>query len=102
TSSTSGSLSVSVPQGATSGRITVTTANGTAVSSGDLFTPPVGQLLATGARMTIGGTANMTVPANGWAGVMIFDATAGQRVSLNFTNTVNCAFASNSGVSVSI
>jgi YD repeat-containing protein len=81
-SASASSLSVNIPLNATSGRITVTTPAGQAVSSGDLFIPSSGHVVLSGStgRMTIGSSADLSVPAGGYTGLMIFDATTPQRI----------------------
>jgi hypothetical protein len=74
-----------VPATATPGRITVTTPNGRATSTGDFFVPPSPHTTAdvevTG-RMAIGETRNVTISQAGKIGLIVFDGSAGQRISL--------------------
>jgi len=86
TSATSTTIGTAVPGGATSGRITVATPGGLAVSSSDFFVPPSGFTAAditfTG-RLVIGGsTLTATLTPAGTNGLIVFDGTAGQQVSL--------------------
>lgn len=88
TSATSTTINTSVPASSTSGHITVSTPAGTAVSSGDFFIPPApytpADVAITG-RMAIGESKVVTLPANK-VGLVVFDGTAGQRVSLGMDN----------------
>ena len=86
TTATATTIGTAVPAGATSGRVTVATPSGLAVSSGDFFVPPPGMTAAsisfTG-RLTIGGsTLTATLSPAGSNGLLVFDGTAGQQVSL--------------------
>ncbi len=85
TSATSTSISTVVPKSATSGRISVGTPTGTAVSAGDFFVPPSGytanSVSFTG-RMAIGGAFTGTIGTAGQLGLIVFDGTAGHKVSL--------------------
>ena len=82
------SLSVVVPNTAASGHTTVSTTAGTTVSSADIFVPPtgytVGDVQWTG-RTTVGTSATVTVSTALKVGMLLFDGTAGQRVSWQFT-----------------
>jgi len=81
------SLVASVPAGGSSGKITVQTPNGLAVSSTDLLFPlaewaPVPVIAST--RLTINGdpvTINLNTP--GGMGLVLFDGTAGQPIIVN-------------------
>ncbi|MHB8419873.1 MAG: beta strand repeat-containing protein [Myxococcales bacterium] len=86
----SAALVVTVPPDTTSGRLTVSTNLGTAVSSGDFFTPPPGYdasiIVATG-RTTVGGSAaNLGPIAVSKFGLMLFDGQAGQDLTLAITS----------------
>jgi YD repeat-containing protein len=88
TSATATTISTSVPAGATSGRISVATPNGNAVSSGDFFVPPSPYVAAdveTTGRMAIGGSQTVAINTTDKIGLIVFDASAGQRVSLKVT-----------------
>lgn len=82
---TAGTLTTTVPGSGTSGRLALTTPFGQAVSSQDFFVPPpprtVTDVALTG-RMTIGSSQTVSLTAAGKIGLILFDATAGQRVSL--------------------
>jgi hypothetical protein len=87
-SSTATTIVGSVPQTG-SGRISVTTRTGSATSTGDFFVAPVGRPASDvvfTTRSSLGGTANVTINTAGKIGLVVFDATAGQRVTLGFTN----------------
>lgn len=88
-SATTTSITTSVPQLGTSGRISLATPFGKTVSSGDFFIPPspygVAAVGFTG-RMSIGGTSTVTLNTANQIGLMLFDGTAGQRISANFPN----------------
>jgi YD repeat-containing protein len=75
-----------VPSGATSGRLRVSTVLGEAVSADDFFVPPrpfVAADVATVGRMSPNATP-FTVPISvaNRVGLVVFDATAGQRLNL--------------------
>jgi len=85
TSATSTSISTTVPLTATSGRISVATSAGNAVSSSDFFVPPPGftaSSVAFTGRMTFGGAFTGTFGAAGQIGLLVFDGTVGRKVSL--------------------
>jgi YD repeat-containing protein len=88
-SATSTNISTSVPTGATSGHISVSAPLGKAVSTADFFAPPSGYTTGsvgfTG-RMSLGGTSTVTLSTAGQIGLLIFDGTVGQRVSVNLTS----------------
>lgn len=88
---TTTSLSTSVPTNATSGRIYLTTPAGSATSSQDFFVPPspytASDVVYTN-RMSLGAaTASITIGTAGKIGLIVFDATAGQRLSLHAFNS---------------
>jgi YD repeat-containing protein len=91
TAATSTSILTSAPPFTGAGRISVTTPNGQAVSSGDFFIPPALRTTAdvevTG-RMTYGETKTVTINSEGKLAMIAFDGTAGQRVMLNLPSVV--------------
>jgi len=86
TAVTATSFSVKVPLGATSGRIGVSTAKGSALSASYFFVPPDPSVVAdiglTGS-MSIGETKTITLATANKIGLIAFDGTAGQRISLD-------------------
>lgn len=89
-SATATLINTTVPAGATSGHITVTTASGTAISSGDFFVPPSPFTAASvdfTARIAPGETKPLNVTAANRIAMLVFDGTAGQRVALQATNS---------------
>ncbi len=93
-SATATSIATTVPATG-SGRITVATPNGTAVSSADFFIPPAVYTAAsvnfTG-RMTVGSNSAITITTASKIGMMLFDGIAGQRVSLSFSSGTIAAY----------
>jgi YD repeat-containing protein len=97
-SATATSIVATVPAGATSGRISITTAEGTAFGATDFFVPPA--TFATGdigwmGRLSFGVGTTLTLGSANKIGLAIFDGEYGQRVSLNisgasFTSSVTC------------
>jgi IPT/TIG domain-containing protein len=87
-SSTASSIITTVPT-ATSGRISVATPAGAAVSSGDFFVPPppytVADVVLTG-RIAFGETKPVAINTGGKIGLYLFDGVAGRRASLNVSN----------------
>jgi RHS repeat-associated protein len=88
---TSTGLTFTVPPVATSGKVLVATADGSATSSVDVFVPPRGstaaQVVATG-RMAIGELNRVvSVAAADKLGLVVFDANAGQHVFLNLASS---------------
>ncbi|HEU5132941.1 MAG TPA: IPT/TIG domain-containing protein, partial [Pyrinomonadaceae bacterium] len=86
------SIGVTVPNGGTSGRISVTTPAGKAVSSADFFIPPspftTTDVQVTD-RMALGDTRTVAITTADKIGLVLFDATAGQRVSVKVnSNTI--------------
>jgi len=90
-SSSTTSIDTTVPTGAVSGPITVTTAYGTVKSTQDFFVTPSGYTTSdiefTG-RMTIGGSA-LVVPVNtaGKIAQVIFEGVVGQKISIVVSNS---------------
>ena len=85
TSATSTSISTLVPIAGTSGHLSVATPNGAGVSTGDFFVPPPGYTTDTisfTGRMMMGGTFTGSIGAAGQIGLVVFDGTAGHKVSL--------------------
>jgi YD repeat-containing protein len=82
-------LGATVPGGATSGHVTVATPAGATQSSADFFVPPPGFATAdavfTGRVVINGGTLTATVTPANKIGLVVFDGTAGQVVSLGMT-----------------
>lgn len=84
------SLSTTVPVGAQSGKIGVTTVNGNVLSANEFFVTPSNVAPAdvqyTG-RIVIGGsTLTATISTANKVGLVVFDGVAGQRVSLGMTS----------------
>ena len=68
-----------------SGRFTVTTSNGTAVSADDFFVPPSPYSavdVASTQRLAIGATTNVVIGTAAKIALLVFDGTSGQRVGL--------------------
>jgi YD repeat-containing protein len=82
-------MTAPVPNQATSGHLSVTTALGTAVSSADLFVPPSGftpsSVQYTG-RISAGSSQTISLSTAGKIGLLVFDATIFHRISLRFTS----------------
>jgi YD repeat-containing protein len=93
-SATSTSITATVGNNATSGRVSVTTPLGKASSTTDFYVvPPPYTPSAVGftGRTTLGGTITFNLTAAGQIGLVLFDATAGQRLALLFsTNYAGC------------
>jgi YD repeat-containing protein len=95
-SATSTSISTTTPV-STSGHVQVTTPAGSVVSSQDLYVP-FGSFTASqvgySQRTTLGTSASVSPSGASQIGLLIFDVTAGQRVSLSFTgSTMGCYIA---------
>ena len=87
TNATATSLTVQVPQVASSGHVSVTTLAGSQTSSGDFFVPPVGYSssnIQTTARVTVGGSLPLSFPTGGKFSLLVFDGTPGHRVGATF------------------
>jgi YD repeat-containing protein len=86
---TATTLTARVPSGTGSGKVTVSTAYGTAVSAKDFFIAPApfaaGDVGAT-ARLKVGGSATVSLSAPEKIALVVFDATAGQRVSVQLSS----------------
>jgi YD repeat-containing protein len=89
TSVTSTGMTLAVPSNGTSGRLSVTTANGRAISTSDFFVPPSPYVAAnvgyTG-RVTLGNSTSVGISTGSEIGLLLFDGTAGQRVFINTSN----------------
>lgn len=89
-SATATTINTTVPAGATSGHLAITTGAGTAVSSADFFVPPSPFTAAsvdfTG-RIAMGETKPLSVVAANHIALVVFDGTAGQRIALQATNS---------------
>jgi YD repeat-containing protein len=87
-SSTATTIETEVPPGTGSGRIAVSTPFGTAVSSEDFFIPPSPRTVAdvefTG-RIARGESEAVTIGTPNKIALVVFDGTAGQRVSLGIS-----------------
>ncbi len=79
------SLQTTVPAGAGSGRVSVRTLAGSAVSVADFFVPPSpfvpGDVVVTD-RMAVGDTRNVVIGTATKVGLVVFDGAVNQRVSL--------------------
>jgi YD repeat-containing protein len=87
-SATTTGITASVPPSASSGKITVATAYGTAVSSADFFVPPppyTSTDIEVTDRISIGQSKTVVIAAAGKKGLILFDGSAGQRVSLSLS-----------------
>ena len=98
-SSTATSISTTFPAAGTSGRISVATPYGKAVSTDDFFIPPAPYTAAdveyTG-RMAIGENKTVTINTANKIALLLFDGSAGRSVSLTMTG----AIIGNSDVSI--
>jgi YD repeat-containing protein len=84
TAATSTTLTAVVPA-ATSGRVTVATASGSSTTSDDLIVPPLPFLASSiGAvvQSAIGSSPTVSLSTAGQVGVVLFDATAGQKLTM--------------------
>jgi YD repeat-containing protein len=87
-SAAANSIGTTIPAQTGSGKISVTTPAGKAISSADLFIPPP-TYTATDveftARMSIGGASTATISTANKIGMIVFDGTANQQVSIRAT-----------------
>jgi hypothetical protein len=88
-SATTTQINTSVPASTGSGRISVTTPAGTATSAQDFYIPfgahAVGDIGYTG-RIAFGGTQTVSL-SSGKIGLLLFDGTPGQGISLQFSGS---------------
>src|SRR5262249_12597 len=78
-----------VPTATASGHIAITTPVATAVSAGDFLVPPSPSTpsdIGTSGRFSIGSNITVSLPTANKIGLMLFDGTAGQRISLGVSN----------------
>ena len=90
TASTTTSITTSVPAAAGSGRITVTTPEGSAVTSADFFIPPSPHTVAeveSMSRMAIGQSQVVSITTANKIAIVVFDGVPGQWVSLGTTDS---------------
>src|SRR5215213_1846420 len=88
TAATTTTITTTVPTGATSGRISDTTPAGMGSSSNYFFIPPAPFTAAdveVFSSMAIGESKNITIATANKVAMVLFDGTAGQRVSLTMT-----------------
>jgi len=110
TSATATSISTSVPLAGTSGHISVATSSGKAVSSADLFVPPppykasdVDTNPNATVRISLPGSGQVQIQTANKIGLLIFDGTAGQLMSMQLTGSgfAGCGLSGN-GVNVAV
>ena len=88
-SSSSTAVTFTVPPLTTSGRISVATPSGQAVSGTDFFVPPpwyTSSDVAVVGRLKIGSGTSFTIPTAHQIGLFVFDRTAGQRFTIAINN----------------
>jgi hypothetical protein len=89
TAATASSLTATIPAATGSGRFRLTTPLGTALSANDFFVPPSPYTAADvqfADRTAVGGNKVVAIGTANKIGLVTFDGTAGQRVSLNAGN----------------
>lgn len=89
-SATTTSVSTAVPSGGASGKISIATPNGTAVSADDFFIPPLSYTasdVAVTGRMLAGDSKTISLPTANKVGLTLFEGTAGQRVGIKITSS---------------
>jgi YD repeat-containing protein len=88
-SATATTINTTVPTSTGSGRISVETPYGKAVSADDFFIPPspytAADVEVTG-RMNIGESKTVTITTDNKMAMILFDGTAGQRISMKISN----------------
>lgn len=90
TAATQTTINTTVPAGATSGRISLTTPAGSVTSTGDFFVPPSPFTAASvdfAGRIAFGETKTFSVNAANRIALLVFDGSAGQRISLQAANS---------------
>jgi len=89
-SATATSISTNVSSISGSGKITVNTQYGTAVSTDDFFIPPApngaSDVAVTG-RLSSGNSQTVNINSSGKIGMFLFEATAGQRAAVKVTSS---------------
>src|SRR6266498_3710406 len=87
-SATPTTIGANVPDAAGSGKISVSTPTGKAVSASDFFIPPppytAASVEVTG-RISLGGSQTVTITSVGKIALLVFDAAAGQRAAIGMT-----------------
>ena len=82
-------VAVTVPTLTASGRISIVTPSGEAVSSEDFFIPPPSYTpsdVAVVGRLNVGSGTTFTIPTASQIGLFVFDRAAGERFSLTISN----------------
>jgi len=88
-SSSSTAVTFTVPAVTTSGRVSLSTPSGQAVSSDDVFIPPPSYTpsdVGVVGRLNLGSSTTFTIPAANQIGLFVFDRAAGQRFSLTISD----------------
>ena len=94
-SSSSTVITFTVPALTTSGRITVVTPSGQAVSRNDFFVAPAAYTpsdVGVVGRLHVGSDTTFTIPTADQIGLLVFDRAAGQRFTLTISNQMNGSF----------
>ncbi|MDI3466381.1 MAG: hypothetical protein OJF50_005202 [Nitrospira sp.] len=107
---TSTTITVPVPSTAQTGPISVSTIDGTATSSTEFYVAPLGIVAAdvqyTGRVIVDGSTVTGSITTANKTGLMVFDGTAGQRISLGLSGVTVTQFTASvyrpDGVSMTI
>ena len=82
-------VAVTVPTATASGRISVVTPSGEAVSGDDVFIPPPGYTpsdVAVVGRLNVGSGTTFTIPTANQIGLFVFDRAAGERFAFTISN----------------
>jgi YD repeat-containing protein len=88
-SSSSTAVTFTVPAITTSGRISLSTPNGLAISGDDFFVVPASDSpsdVGAVGRLNVGGSTTFTLPTVNQIGLFVFDRAAGQRFSLTLSD----------------